>query len=112
MVEWNGQAVNRINKAFCAVREAAGLGADVVPHTLRHTAATWLMQNGCDPWKASGYLGMSVETLQRVYGHHHADHFDEARTKIRAPGPHRDRNARTDREQKAETIADAQRRSA
>ena len=45
------------------------------PHTLRHTAATWLMQSGVSMWRAAGFLGMSVETLDRVYGHHHPDYF-------------------------------------
>jgi len=25
-------------------------------------------------WEAAGYLGMTVETLEEVYGHHHPDH--------------------------------------
>ena len=53
----------------------AGLGPNalgkVTPHTLRHTAATWLMQEGADEWVAAGYLGMSVEVLRNNYGHHH-----------------------------------------
>jgi hypothetical protein len=32
------------------------------------------MQTGTDPWQASGFLSMSMETLQRVYGHHHPDY--------------------------------------
>ena len=36
------------------------------------------MQAGVDPWKAAGYLGMSVETLLRVYGHHHPDYMKNA----------------------------------
>lgn len=31
------------------------------------------MQQGVDRWEAAGYLGMSVETLEKVYGHHHPD---------------------------------------
>jgi len=50
----------------------------VTPHVLRHTCATWLMQAGVPRWEAAGYLGMTVETLQRVYGHHHPDHLQEA----------------------------------
>jgi len=50
----------------------------VTPHVLRHTAATWLMQNGVDLWTAAGFVGMSPETLQRVYGHHHPDHLRAA----------------------------------
>jgi integrase len=53
--------------------ERAGLGDDVVPHSLRHTRATWLMQAGVTPWEAAGALGMSVEVLERVYGHHHPE---------------------------------------
>ena len=32
-----------------------------------------MMQDGVDMWEAAGFLGMTVETLQRVYGHHHPD---------------------------------------
>jgi integrase len=48
--------------------------AGVVRHTLRHTSATWLMQAGVDMWQAAGYLGMTKETLEKTYGHHHPDH--------------------------------------
>lgn len=70
VVEWNGKPVARVSKAFRALAEEAGLH-DVHPHILRHTAATWLMQAGADLWQAAGLLGMTVQTLQEVYGHHH-----------------------------------------
>jgi hypothetical protein len=56
----------------------AKLPGKVSPHTLRHTAATWLMQSGVDKWEAAGFLGMSVEMLDRVYGHHHPAHLKTA----------------------------------
>lgn len=65
----------------------SGLSLDmgnVTPHTLRHTAETWLMQRGADPWQAAGYLGMSLETLLRVYDHQHPDHLQDAVNKIAA----------------------------
>ena len=40
---------------------------------MRHTAATWQMQAGVDPYEAGRYLGMSVETLMETYWHHHPD---------------------------------------
>ena len=56
----------------------AKLPGKVIPHTLRHTAATWLMQGGVSMCRAAGFLGMSVETLDRVYGHHHPDYLSDA----------------------------------
>ena len=50
----------------------------MAPRTLRHTAATWLMQRGMDLWQAAGFLGMSVETLERNYGHHQPTYMQEA----------------------------------
>jgi integrase len=78
-VEWNGEPVKCVDKAFAKVVAAAGLGDDVTPHVFRHTAATWLMQAGTDLWEAAGYLGMTVETLSARYGHHHPDHLARAK---------------------------------
>ncbi|RWE35882.1 tyrosine-type recombinase/integrase [Mesorhizobium sp.] len=95
VVEWNGKPVRSIKKAFHSVVKAAGLGwyddvtapdgsirrlfrTDITPHVLRHTAATWLMQQGTDRWAAAGFLGMTVEMLIETYGHHHPDFQVEA----------------------------------
>jgi hypothetical protein len=32
------------------------------------------MQAGIDKWEAAGFLAISVEILERVYGHHHSQH--------------------------------------
>jgi len=77
-VEWNGQPVQRVKKAFANAVADAGLGADVTPHVLRHTSATWLMQARTDLWQAAGYLGMTVEMLSARYGHHHPDYLSGA----------------------------------
>ncbi len=74
IVEWHGRPVLRINKAFRSVRALARLGDDVTPHTLRHTCATWLAQAGVPTWEAAGFLGMTAEMFEKVYGHHHPDH--------------------------------------
>ncbi|CAO4173318.1 Tyr recombinase domain-containing protein [Methylorubrum populi] len=50
------------------VMEDAGLGADVIPHTLRHTAATILRIAGAEMRHGADALGMSVQTMVRVYG--------------------------------------------
>jgi integrase len=57
--------------------EAAKLPG-VTRHTLRHTRATWMMQAGVPIWEAAGFLGMTVKTLEKVYGHHSPDHQENA----------------------------------
>lgn len=98
----DGERVEDIKKGFAGACRRAGLVTwkklgeaiidgpctcieampTVTPHTLRHTAATWLMQAGTDLWQASGFLAMSMETLTRTYGHHHPDHMREAANNI------------------------------
>jgi integrase len=45
VIEWDGAPVRKIRKAFAAAVARAGL-ANVTPHTLRHTALTWLEEEG------------------------------------------------------------------
>jgi integrase len=78
VVHYNGSSVQSVKKAFKHARQRAGLDDTVIPHSLRHTAATWLMQAGVEMWDAAGFLGMTVEVLTRVYGHHHPDYQSSA----------------------------------
>jgi integrase len=90
VVEYGGQPIKRIHSGtFRLTVKAAGLDEKVLPHTLRHTAATWLMQKGTDIWQASGFLGMTTRTLERNYGHHHPDQFDSV---LQAFSKHRTAN--------------------
>jgi integrase len=77
-VEWNGAPVASVKTALKTAVRLAKLPGKITPHTFRHTAATWLMQNGVSMWRAAGFLGMSLETLDRVYGHHHPDYLSDA----------------------------------
>lgn len=92
-VEFNGRPVASVKTAFKSAVRLAELGPGISPHTLRHTAATWLMQRGADPWQAAGYLGMSLEVLLNTYGHHHPDHLSDAVEKIAMREPARERKA-------------------
>lgn len=69
---YEGEPVTKLRRSFQQACKAAELEG-VSPHTLRHTHATWLMQNGIDMWEAAGRLGMSTRTLENVYGKHHPD---------------------------------------
>lgn len=73
VIHYRGRPVDKQRKSWAAARDASGLGKEVTPHILRHTAATWLMLAGADKWDAADYLGMSVAMLEDVYGHHHPD---------------------------------------
>lgn len=77
VIEWGGGSIARIKHAFRETAARAGLPG-VTPHVLRHTAVTWLLQGGVDPWKVAGFTGMTVEMVQQVYGHHHPDHLRDA----------------------------------
>lgn len=77
VVNENGQGIGDIKKGFASACRRAGL-AGVTPHSLRHTCATWLMQSGVSKWEAAGFLSMSVDLLERCYGHHHPSHFADA----------------------------------
>ena len=75
-VEWNGQQIARMGHAFRhAARDA---GVECTPHDLRRTATTWLLQRGVDPWRAAGFLGLTLETLQAHYAKHSPEHLADA----------------------------------
>jgi integrase len=74
----DGRPIGNIKKGFAAACRRAGID-DATPHTLRHTAATWIMQSGKVPtWEAAAFLGMTEKTLIAVYGHHHPDYMRRA----------------------------------
>ena len=70
VVHYNGVQMASPHQSWRMACNRAGL-RHVTPHTLRHTRATWLMQKGAPIWDVAGHLGMTVKTLEAVYGHHH-----------------------------------------
>jgi integrase len=87
-VEWNGKPVQSIKVGFKRAIAISGLHGKITPHTLRHTAATWLMQAGVPIWEAAGFLGMSPDMVVQTYGHHHPAHLQGAAEAIgRHKGP-------------------------
>jgi len=53
IVEWNGEPIKSVKRGFNSAVAQAGLDGRVTAHTLRHSAATWLMQAGVDKWEAA-----------------------------------------------------------
>jgi integrase len=78
LCHYEGRPVDDPHASWARVTKAAGLEG-VTRHTLRHTRATHLMQSGrVTTWEAAGFLGMTVRTLERIYGHHSPDHQGDA----------------------------------
>jgi integrase len=87
-IEWNGKPITTsVKTGFASAIAGARVEGKPIehatPHTLRHTAATWLMQNGAETWEAAGFLGMSEQILRNVYGHHHPDFQRKVATHFR-----------------------------
>ena len=76
-VEAGGQRVASVKTAWKVGLRESGI-EHATRHDLRHTCATWMMQAGADTWAAAGYLGMTVQMLERVYGHHHPNYLKSA----------------------------------
>lgn len=75
----------RIRTGFEGIVRDAGLPSEVTPHWLRHTCATWLMESEDQVplWDAAAYTGMTVQTLEKCYGHHRPSHQTKARKALR-----------------------------
>lgn len=86
VIQWEGAAIEDIKTAFNNAVRRVYLES-VTPHTLKHTAATCLMQSGKDPFNISDFLATSVPTLLKHYGHHNPEHQHEIADAIGArPG--------------------------
>lgn len=69
VVEWNGKPVLRVTKGFARAVKDAKLTGSVTPHTLRHTAATWMKEAGAETSDVAKYLGMTEAMVEERYGH-------------------------------------------
>lgn len=50
----------------------------ISPHTLRHTAATWMALNGVDLFLIAKVLGQSVQRTTEMYAKYHPEHLRRA----------------------------------
>jgi len=66
---WGGRQIKCIRTAFERARHAAGIGKDLVFHSLRRCYATWARTNGCDLGRLQEYLGHCDGKLTRRYSH-------------------------------------------
>ena len=91
VVEWNGKPVRSVRKAFATAVKAAGLEGHGSPRTSCGTRRRpGRCRTAATSGRSPGFLGMTVEMLERVYGHHHPDFQREAAEAV--DRGHRDRN--------------------
>lgn len=76
VIEWCGKPVKSVYRGFTSARVAAGLDAEVIPHTLRHTAISWYLRAGEPKDTVSEYCGVSIHVLNKHYRHHMPGAFD------------------------------------
>jgi integrase len=63
----SGTKIGDVQQGFWGAVQRAGLGADVTPHTLKHTSATWMKLAGVPIEQAADFFLTSVAMLQSVY---------------------------------------------
>ena len=65
-----------VYKAFVRACRQVGIDEDRAhPHVLRHTRATHMLQDGAALFDVAQVLGDTIETVERVYGHHCPDYL-------------------------------------
>ena len=72
--EWVLDSTDTVYRAFMTVARELGW-EDVTPHTLRHSRAVHLAQDGVSLYQIAGLLGDTVATVERNYLHHCPDHL-------------------------------------
>jgi len=78
VIEWGGHRCKSVKSGFRHTADRAGL-KDVSPHTLRHTAATWMAQEGVSMWEIAGMLGhKNSRTTEAVYAKHSPEYLQNA----------------------------------
>jgi integrase len=72
-----GGPLKSVEGAFRQARKRAKI-LNAPPHTLKHTAITWMLQKGVSVWEVFGLTATRVETICSVYGKHIPDALADA----------------------------------
>ena len=84
VIEFGGKPVKSIKRAFRTACEKAGLDRTVTPHTLRHTAASWMAEASIPMAEIAAVLGhRDSRTTERIYAKFSPDYLQRA---VRALG--------------------------
>jgi integrase len=75
VVSFGGQPILSVKTGLGRAVRLAGLDAAVTAYTLRHTAASWLVQNDFSFAKVAAFLGTSEAMIERHYAHLAPEHL-------------------------------------
>jgi site-specific recombinase XerD len=76
---------SEINARFLAYREALGLPAALVVHSLRHSYVTHLTEDGADRRFIQAQVGHSSDSSTAIYTHVSDDFMNTALRRVLAP---------------------------
>ena len=88
IVEFRGEGVRTVKNGFAATVRRAGLSDDVTPHVLRHSGASWLVEEGLPDDEVARMLGDTPEMVRRVYGHFSPDYLRRASNALKLGTKH------------------------
>lgn len=92
--QWDGAPIDDCNtRAFQNAVERSGVGP-LRWHDLRHTGASWAVQNGMTLQQLMEYGGWKSYTMVLRYAHLAPDHLASAAELVGTPGAHRKRKAK------------------
>ena len=83
------QPVASVKTAWARAVKLAGIEGNPTPHTLRHTAVTWMKQRGFSSFEVGQFVGMSERMVDEVYGHHDPDFQSEVARGVGRAGKRR-----------------------
>lgn len=69
VITWDGLPMVKMRRAWNTARKHAGLGPEVTPHVLRHTFASWALQEGHSYEQIAAAIGTTAKLVEDCYGH-------------------------------------------
>lgn len=70
VIEFHGKPIGTVDYGLAEASRLAGIDPPVTAHMLRHTAATWMVQDGVPEEEIARFLNITTKMVREVYGHH------------------------------------------
>lgn len=77
VITYRGQPIDDIKKVFAEILSEVGITKKITPHSMKHTAITWMVQAGMKLETISDLTNTSVKILRKHYSHHRPDYAAE-----------------------------------